>query len=188
MDIKKYMETAYKTACRNGFHDEEKPMAHWLMLVITEVSEAVEADRKRRHANVAMFERERERKQAPGHVTAHWRFCFELFIKDTVADEFADVCIRLFDFAATFGFELEEMDLNLLFERYVEKYGDKSFTQKAFELCELLTEENPDVTTVQIAVAFMQCWAKHEGINLEWHIEQKMKYNKLRSRMHCKQY
>lgn len=188
MDIKKYIETAYKTACDNGFHDVQRPIEHWLMLVLTEVSEAVEADRKRKHASIVMFERESTTPQPAGNETEHWKFCFEQFVKDTLADEFADICIRLFDLAGTFGFDIEELDLQLLSERYKNKFKLKSFTLVAYELCQLLTEKDPDVTTVQLAVAYMQCWAASLRINLEWHIEHKMQYNALRTRLHGKKY
>lgn len=188
MDYKKYIEQAFETASRNGFHDEEKPMEHFLMLVITEVSEAVEADRKGKCANVAMFDREAYTPQPADKVDAHWKFCFEQFIKDTVADEFADICIRLFDLAGTFKFDVEELDMNLLSERYISRYNSKSFTQVAHELSKLLTQDNPNVITIQLALGFMECWAKAQRIDLQWHIEHKMQYNKLRSRMHGKKY
>lgn len=37
---------AYKTAKDKGFHDEEYPNTHWLAMIHSEVSEALEADRK----------------------------------------------------------------------------------------------------------------------------------------------
>lgn len=42
----------------HGFHDKEYPLNHWLMLVVTEVAEIVEADRKGRRTRRDMFERE----------------------------------------------------------------------------------------------------------------------------------
>lgn len=41
-------DRAYKTACEHGFHDKELSNEHWLCLVISELMEAVEADRKGR--------------------------------------------------------------------------------------------------------------------------------------------
>ena len=45
-DLNELRDRAYKTACEHGFHEEELSDMHLLMLVITELSEAVEADRK----------------------------------------------------------------------------------------------------------------------------------------------
>ena len=46
IDLNALRDRAYKTACEHGFHDEELSNEHCLMLVITELSEAIEADRK----------------------------------------------------------------------------------------------------------------------------------------------
>jgi len=188
MDIKKYIEEAYKTACAHGFHDEQRPLKHWLMLVITEVSEAVEADRRNKRANVAMFEREINTPQAPEHVIKHWQFCFEQFVKDTVEDEFADICIRLFDLAGTYSYTFEVDASYKLDKKLIEKFKRHTFTEVAYELCAALACENPDMGIVEIAFAYIVYWAKSLGIDLKWHIEQKMKYNALRARLHGKQY
>ena len=45
-DLNKLRDRAYRCACEHGFHDKEYSDAHFLMLVITEISEAVDADRK----------------------------------------------------------------------------------------------------------------------------------------------
>lgn len=188
MNIKRYIEEAYKTACANGFHDEEKPIEHWLMLVITEVSEAVEADRKSKRANVAMFERESKTPQSPEHVTKHWQFCFEQFVKDTLEDELADICIRLFDLAGTFNYTFELSTSYEFNEKLIKKFKQRTFTEVAYELCTALARQKPHISTIDIAFAFVVYWAKSLDIDLKWHIEQKMKYNKLRTRMHGKKY
>ena len=46
MDLNKLRDKSYQTACDHGFHDNrEYSNRHFLMLVITELSEAVEAHR-----------------------------------------------------------------------------------------------------------------------------------------------
>lgn len=47
--LNEFIATAYKTACDHGFHDEEKGNAHWMMLVVSEVGEMMEADRAGRY-------------------------------------------------------------------------------------------------------------------------------------------
>jgi hypothetical protein len=37
-------------------------------------------------------------------------------------------------------------------------------------------------------MTYIDNWATHHGINLDWHIEQKMKYNQGREAMHGKKY
>lgn len=53
-------DRAYKCACDHGFHDSELSNGHLLMLVITELSEAVEADRKGRFHYIKKFSNEKE--------------------------------------------------------------------------------------------------------------------------------
>lgn len=44
--LNRLRDEAYATACNKGFHDEKHSDEHYLMLVITEIAEAVQADRK----------------------------------------------------------------------------------------------------------------------------------------------
>lgn len=48
INLNKWRDRAYKTACEHGFHDKELSKEHRLCLVISELMEAVEADRKGR--------------------------------------------------------------------------------------------------------------------------------------------
>ena len=45
-------DRAYKTAVEHGFHEEEKSDAFYLGLVMSEAGEAINADRKGRHADI----------------------------------------------------------------------------------------------------------------------------------------
>lgn len=55
IDFNQLRDRAYKCACDHGFHQLELSNEHFLMLVITELSEAVEADRKGRHHYAKKF-------------------------------------------------------------------------------------------------------------------------------------
>lgn len=55
MNLNELRDKAYKTACEHGFHDQELSNNHFLCLVISELMEAVEADRKGRRANVDRY-------------------------------------------------------------------------------------------------------------------------------------
>lgn len=46
MNLNELRNRAYKTAREHGFHDEELSNEHLLCLVISELMEAIEADRK----------------------------------------------------------------------------------------------------------------------------------------------
>ena len=43
---------AFDTACSHGFHDVERSNAHFMMLVLSEIGEMVEADRKSRRVKL----------------------------------------------------------------------------------------------------------------------------------------
>ncbi len=78
-------EKAHKTAVEHGFHVEEKPDAYWLGLVMSEAGEAINADRKGRHADTKGFEEiEASEKDFP------FAENFKANIKDSVEDEIAD--------------------------------------------------------------------------------------------------
>lgn len=124
MNIKEVSKEIYETNANNGFWDKDRNIGEMLMLIVSELSEALESHRKERQAI-----------NTPVHTLDDFDFTddydkskFEEFVKDTFEDELADVAIRLFD------------------------------------LCEGL------------------------GIDLEWHIKQKLNYNKTRERLHGKKY
>ena len=60
IDFNALRDRAYKCACAHGFHNTELSNGHLLMLVITELSEAVEADRKGRFYYIKKFSNEKE--------------------------------------------------------------------------------------------------------------------------------
>ena len=106
--LNEFIATAYKTACDHGFHDEEKSNSHWMMLVCTEVAEMVEADRNNRHAIYNAIEY-CDKHTDEIDVSSRNRY-FERDVKNTLEDETADVCIRLFDFLGEKGIEPETFE------------------------------------------------------------------------------
>lgn len=78
-----------------GFYDEKRELGTLLMLIVSEVSEALEADRKGRHVNI--------------HEIAEYANPnkFKEYIKDTFEDEIADTFIRLFDLVGYLNIDIE---------------------------------------------------------------------------------
>lgn len=56
MNLNELRDKAYKIACDHGFHDKELSNEHWLCLVISELMEAVEADRKGKRFDKEKYE------------------------------------------------------------------------------------------------------------------------------------
>jgi NTP pyrophosphatase (non-canonical NTP hydrolase) len=82
-----------------GFWDKERNVGELLMLVTSELGEAVEARRKGNFANWKKLE---------SNNTLDWQNNFKENIKDTFEDEIADAVIRLLDLSAGLGIDLEK--------------------------------------------------------------------------------
>lgn len=188
LDLNALRDNAYKIACEHGFHDEELSNEHSLMLVITELAEAVEADRKIKVAQRRMFEMNCDTPQE--NPTHHWCFCFERFIKDSVHDELADAVIRLLDLAGLRCINVEPIDESII-EDMEESCKDETFTESIYFISTLPARYDGvyDLhVTLNDMITTIFGLAKHLEIDLLWHIEQKMKYNELREKMHGKKY
>ena len=55
MNFDELAQEALATAKAHGWHDTEQPDEHWLMLIITEIAEAVQADRKNQYISKRNF-------------------------------------------------------------------------------------------------------------------------------------
>lgn len=176
MNLNKLRDKAYKCAVLHGWHEEKKSNRHWLCLVISELMEAVEADRKGRHANVNMYH-EICRSYIPSIPKKNgFIFAYEETIKGTVEEELADACIRLFDYAGVTGYDLDDFDYN---ESDTDNYSEMTFTESMYNITNYIMEW--DITVVLDEI-FAFC--RDRNIDIFWHIEQKMKYNELRPYKH----
>ena len=78
-----------------------------LALIHSEVSEALEADRKSKFANWDLYEKELLAKLSLGDAGA-FNYAFETHVKNSFEDELADIIILVMDLAAFKGFDLEK--------------------------------------------------------------------------------
>lgn len=170
-------DECYKIACEHGWHDVERSERHFLCLVITELSEAVEADRKGRHADIKTFNAALDGFECEA--------AFEAYIKDTIEDELADAAIRILDLAGANGdifpsFSSEPYKRD---EGMCDYFKSKSFTESIYEICD-------DIFTTGYDVALYDLFTLAEvmGFDLMEHIRLKMEYNKTRERLHGKKY
>lgn len=126
----------YQNAVRHGWHDEKRPVEHWLCLVVSELMEAVEADRKNLHADLKGFYRSEH--DYP-YVTD-----FSGYIKDTFEDELADAVIRLLDLAGTYDIQLKPFDYDEADQELM--IPDAEFTVIAYVITAELTPFIDDVS------------------------------------------
>lgn len=177
MNLNKLRDKAYQCAVAHGWHDENLSDEHFLCLVISELMEAVEADRKGMHANRANFEYYmKQRKRDDGE----FMYAFKQDIKDSVEDELADACIRMLDLAGLRGYDLDSFDYE---GSDTEDYSDMTFTESMFRICVYVTDNfYRDEPFILLNEIFAFC--RDRNIDIFWHIKQKMKYNELRPYKH----
>jgi NTP pyrophosphatase (non-canonical NTP hydrolase) len=122
--INELSKQIHETARSKGFWDNDRNTGEMLMLIVSEISEAMEADRKDHYSDWV--------DALPPFMTNipddQYKDIFEREVKNTFEDELADAVIRILDLAYS------------------------------------------------------------RGIDLEWHIKAKMRYNATREHMHGKKY
>jgi len=125
--INELSEEIHQNAINKGFWPNGIDLPKALMLTVSEISEALEADRNDKYSDVIEFEKMLSIDELKGD-DSHFIASYNINIKNTFNEEIADAVMRLFDIA------------------------------------------------------------KYKGIDLQFHIEQKMRYNKLRPHKHGKKY
>ena len=181
MNFDELTQEAFATAKAHGWHDEEQPDETYLMLIITEIAEGVQADRKDKHADVGLFNADVETlDMADSYDRDVWKRDFEIYIKNSVEDELSDILIRCLDLAA-----LREISLNGVTEMtHTFHVRDYSLARLCYALCCHVTAIIPLRCKIADVIAYTLAWCSFNSIDIEFFIEQKMKYNKLRPFRH----
>jgi NTP pyrophosphatase (non-canonical NTP hydrolase) len=108
MNINELCKAAHENAVAKGFYEDRRDnIAEKLMLIVSELAEALEADRKGRHTFLFTFPYGKAPENFDKYVPKDDTF-FEQAIKDTFEDELADAVIRIFDLAGFLNINLEE--------------------------------------------------------------------------------
>lgn len=182
LNQERYMELqrkVYDIAKAHGWHDRTLSPQHYCGLIMTEVAEIVEADRKGRRAQTAEFKRALTFEAA--NKDSYFNDCYKDYIKGSIEEEFADVVIRLLDMAQ--GLHGDEMcwfcGRKTVFR---DTNGEMSVVENAWYFIKGVL--NWGMLDICDSVTFMCVWAQHLGIDLWQHIEWKMKYNEYRPYKH----
>ena len=188
--LNRYAKDCHQRAVAKGFWDEPHSVGHYLMLVISELSEAVEADRigkwaKLDHDTIDTLQR---------IAGAPYAQEFLREVKDRVEDEIADAVIRLLDLL---GWMLKDRALS---ETEVETdLGVSAFhiegqTTLAEALWLILQEacchcgKYAHRYAILYTIKSLELLCDRLGIDLMAHIELKLKYNATRPAKHGKKY
>jgi NTP pyrophosphatase (non-canonical NTP hydrolase) len=102
--IRELQNKAFGNALQHGFHHKEQSLGELLCLIHSELSEALEADRNGRRADLKRYQQILEKSP---HSPKKQQAAFESLVKDTVEDELADAMIRIADLAGYLGIDLE---------------------------------------------------------------------------------
>jgi NTP pyrophosphatase (non-canonical NTP hydrolase) len=112
--MKNLISQAHEMAKSKGFWEGERNKSELLMLVVSELAEALEALRKDHYADQDVVESlshdlELDRTDEEFLLKAiNWKTSFEQGVKSSFEDELADVAIRLFDLCGGLGVDLEK--------------------------------------------------------------------------------
>ena len=183
----------HQNAKDKGFWDSPRNTGELFMLIISEASEALEAHRKVRKADLKKFALPHNRNVSDDE---WFKISFENCVKDTTADEIADVVIRILDYCASQEIEIKPALLSTtlisldsdnfgaaLFQicGEIQRAGEYALTNDIWEI-----EKSKDNIHSTLTLIIQLC--DREQIDLLKHIELKMKYNATRERMHGKAY
>ncbi len=94
----------YRRNIEKGFYEKEKNIGEMIALMHSELSEALEADRKGRYANA---DNETWSVLAGSPDESSFSDLFVDTVKDTFEDEMADLFIRLMDICGYLGIDIE---------------------------------------------------------------------------------
>lgn len=193
-DLNKLRDRACRCAREHGFHDKDNSDEYFIALVMTELAEAIDADRKGKHADIVGFNRSQNDSKPIDKKDYNecFKFDFECYIKGSVEEEMADIIIRLLDLAGLRGIDvsLPINTLNPVRGFFFEGYD---FAYSSYILVGLLHPDRyilrkPLKHVILKSIFFVFLWSEYLGFDLFQHIYWKMKYNEFRPMLNGKKY
>lgn len=163
-------DRAYRTACDKGFHDEQKPDAVWRMLIITEIAEAVQADRKELRADKDEFDYMVDRG------AYDCEEAYEMYIKGCLEEELADIIIRMLDYCGMRNIKFRKDNDGFPFDRLT---AFRTFPEAMYDLCEMIISGD---LCGEFSLRCVICYCESLDIDILWFVEMKMWYNEARER------
>ena len=192
-DLEVLSKQSYESAKSKGFYsDRGIYTTFYLMFIIVEMSEALQADRKDRHGSIEDYESEIEMSR---DIPTAYRNTLE----GTVESEFADIAIRILSLLGSI-MDSEKADF-MEDEDLIDEYKLAKFifgldlVEDLYRLIEKMgvcdLNDSPNwylAKHLQEMLIDIFAIAHHNNINLIEHIRLKMKYNETRPYLHGYKY
>lgn len=179
------------TAHIHDTYDNNLSNKHYLMLVITELSKVVEADKgnsRNKRANVDWFNKRIETSRCYKGLDPEvlkeraFEVIYNETIKGSVEEGLASSVIILLELSKlrNISLELAEKEWDACTKEMEESCKDETFTESIYDIstfperCSSLRDFSKTINGMILLIFGL---AKHLKTDLFWHIEQKMKYN-----------
>jgi NTP pyrophosphatase (non-canonical NTP hydrolase) len=131
--MEQLIKKAHEVAKEKGFWETERNVTEILMLVVSELAEALEALRKDHYADKAAVKdlyndiEINKYEDEFNIMSGPWKTGFEANVKSSFEDEIADVAIRLFDLCGGLNIDLQKhIELKMMYNSMrAYKHGKK---------------------------------------------------------------
>ena len=118
----------HANAKEKGFCDSKKEVGTMLMLIVSELAEALEADRTGDFCDFSKYEKCKKEMDVGIRTSEEIeKYAFEKYIKNTFEDELADVIIRTLSICGYLGIDIER---NILAKMRYNKTREKMHSKK----------------------------------------------------------
>jgi len=192
VELQQLSERIHLHAVKAGHWNYPRTNEHNLMMVITEIAEAVEADRKDRRVDNVESYIARVKKHEENKQLEYIPPTYEYWIKHTIEEEFADIAIRLIDLVYISKLSFDTFDLDAQFNRLNLRnnpslapdhydFSKHPFVDNAFYLTLSLADTIYSIETNILTTLFeLFRWADYLNIDMRFHITEKLRYLEIR--------
>jgi hypothetical protein len=185
----------YCSTCLGQNINPNKNIGELIMLIVTELSEAVEADRIKKHADFKSdYHLNIENVLPPGCDGSYFNHpqiyinAFEREIKDTFEDEIADTYLRLYDLCGYLDIVPNEVRGSVNWRTKNTADRLRQISKKVLDLNPDYPKDNDFKTALGFIFLYLDVFCEGNGIPISKHREAKIAYNKTRKHLHGKEY